>query len=81
MCNGVLLVLLLSITAIIIISLLCSQSKENFTPRCNVEDESHCPKKCSPFMYPDMYSPRGACSDPFSWGYTYTTGRCPKLLS
>ena len=43
-------------------------------------DDNHCPKQCSPFMYPNMYNPRGNCSDPFSWGFTYSTGRCPKAF-
>lgn len=40
----------------------------------------HCPKYCSPFQYPDMYSPKSSCGDPFNWGFTYSTGRCPKMF-
>jgi len=39
-----------------------------------------CPGWCSPFQYPDMYNPRGFCSDPFNWGFTYSTGRCPHVF-
>ena len=47
-------------------------NSENFDP-------GHCPPYCTPFLYPDMYHPRGNCSDPFSWGFTYSTGRCPRV--
>ncbi len=40
-------------------------------------DISHCPRACTPFLYPDMYSPHASCSDPLNWGFTYSTGRCP----
>lgn len=41
-------------------------------------DPGHCPQTCSQFLYPDMYSPLGQkCSNPFSWGFLYSTGRCP----
>lgn len=33
--------------------------------------------RCSKYLYPDMYSPLSSCSDPFNWGFTYSTGRCP----
>ena len=36
-----------------------------------------CENMCSPFLYPDMYSPKYNCSDPFKWGFVYSTGRCP----
>lgn len=42
---------------------------------------NHCPQGCSPFLYPDMYSPQASCSDPFNWGDWYTTGRCPKRVA
>lgn len=45
-----------------------------------VGQDNHCPRECSPFMYANMYAPRGNCSDPFSWGNLYTTGRCPALI-
>jgi hypothetical protein len=69
-------VLLLSFVCLLLILMLSKSSgSENFI----VQDKSHCPKRCTPFMYPDMYSPRGSCSNPFAWGYTYSTGRCLKL--
>lgn len=35
---------------------------------------------CSIFMYPDMYSPKSSCSDPFNWGFEYSTGPCPHVI-
>jgi len=43
--------------------------------------EGFCPNNCSPFQYPDMYNPRGICSDRSRWGADfYTTGPCPKKI-
>ena len=51
-------------------------------PCAKLYDNNHCPKTCDQFQYPDMYSPKGAvCNDPFSWGYEYSTGRCPHLFT
>ena len=44
---------------------------------CRPGDPKHCPQYCSPFLYPDMYSPLASCSDSLNWGFTYSTGRCP----
>lgn len=48
---------------------------------CQSGDPAHCPEWCSPFLYPDMYSPQSSCSDPLNWGFTYSTGRCPHAYS
>ena len=51
-------------------------------PACKPpRNPNHCPQGCSPFLYPDMYSPQASCSDPFNWGDWYTTGRCPKRVA
>jgi len=41
-------------------------------------DISHCPRACDRYQYPDMYSVP-PCTDPFGWGFTYSTGRCPQM--
>lgn len=64
---------ILVIFIILIVSIYLLSRKETFS-------SAHCPSYCSPFQYPDMYSPHSSCSDPFNWGFTYSTGRCPKLL-
>ena len=79
--NGILLfiVLVLILGAVVFI-----RGREKFSGTCKRYDPgdiSHCPKKCSPFLYPDMYSPHTSCSDPFNWGFTYSTGRCPRAYS
>jgi hypothetical protein len=69
------------LTIILLFIIILRKKKESFScKKLNCvppQDISHCPKQCSPFMYPDMYSPKGDCSNPFSWGFTYSTGRCP----
>jgi len=42
---------------------------------------NHCPKKCSPFQEPNMWFPKGNCSDPLNWGFLYTLGKCKKVVS
>ncbi len=73
--------ILLFITAAVLVGVIVFiQNREQFSGACKryvPGDISHCPKKCSPFMYPDMYSPHASCSDPLNWGFTYSTGRCP----
>jgi len=44
-------------------------------------DVNHCPKKCSPFQEPNMWFPKGNCSDPLNWGFLYTLGKCKKVVS
>ena len=39
------------------------------------------PTSCSPFLYPNMYQPQASCSDPFNWGFTYSTGPNPHVYS
>jgi len=51
-----------------------------FVENLRVCGYNHCPKNCSQFLYPDMYSPQGPiCNDPFSWGFQYSTGPCPHI--
>ena len=65
--------LLFIITVGILAVCVCvTQSSEGFKG----QKQAHCPKSCSPFLYPDMYSPLSSCSDPFNWGSPQPVGRC-----
>jgi hypothetical protein len=52
---------------IILLLILIINKKEKFSPNY-----------CSPFIIQDMYSKNYSCSDPFKWGFLYSTGKCPK---
>lgn len=67
--------IIITIIALAVVGYLLFAKREEF---CQSGDKKHCPSYCSPFLYPDMYSPQASCSDPFAWGFTYSTGRCPK---
>lgn len=70
------------IAFMIFVILIWKKGQESFKCRnYNPGDISHCPRSCSPFLYPDMYQPLPVCSDPFKWGYTYSTGRCPHTFT
>ncbi len=68
---------LLIIIAIVVLLMYRSRSENFKCKHYNPGDISHCPRACTPFLYPDMYSPHSSCSDPLNWGITYSTGRCP----
>jgi hypothetical protein len=38
-------------------------------------------RNCDPNQDPNMYEPRGDCSDPFSWGFLYSTGPNPQVFN
>ena len=64
----------------IVLFIMWTKRHEGFSTKCKnyiPGDISHCPRECTPFLYPDMYQPLDSCSDPFKWGFTYSTGRCP----
>ncbi|KKK79308.1 hypothetical protein LCGC14_2834810 [marine sediment metagenome] len=68
---------LLIVIAIVILLIFRNRSEKFQCKHYNPGDISHCPRACTPFLYPDMYSPHPSCSDPLNWGFTYSTGRCP----
>lgn len=67
--------IILGILVIAFIIFVVTNRSEKF---CSSRNKDHCPPYCSPFLYPDMYSPQASCSDPFNWGFNYSTGPCPK---
>lgn len=70
--------LLVLIIIVIIILILFRSTDEGICVA--PKNPNHCPQGCSPFLYPDMYSPQSSCSNPFNWGELYTTGRCPQKI-
>lgn len=61
------------IAIIILVLVMLMSNNEKF--KCG--DKSHCPQSCNPYQLPNMYYTPD-CVDPFNWGFTYSTGRCPK---
>lgn len=75
-------IIIITLLVAIILAMMARNRQENLrginVPCNKLLDKGHCPQTCSQFLYPDMYSPLGQkCSNPFSWGFLYSTGRCP----
>ena len=72
-----LLIVIMIIVLVVLCFIITSRNEGLHCKDYRPGDKSHCPRACSRYLYPDMYS-APPCSDPFSWGFTYSTGRCPK---